>query len=156
MAPMVCRTIPSHVAVRNILILCTGNSARSIIAEVLFNDLGQGRCRAFSAGSNPTGKVNPGALRVLQAHGHSIEQLQSKSWDVFSGTTAPALDTVITVCDNAAGETCPVWNGAPEILHWGMPDPAGIVDESARAAAFEETYAALRERISGFLSEQNE
>lgn len=140
----------------NVLILCTGNSARSIIAEVLFNDLGRNRYRAFSAGSTPTGKVNPGALRVLQAHGHSTEQLQSKSWDEFSGDAAPTLNTVITVCDNAAAEPCPVWHGAPATLHWGMPDPAAVVDDAARDLAFEQTYATLCERISIYLSEQNE
>ena len=140
----------------NVLILCTGNSARSIVAEVLFNELGRGRYRAFSAGSKPAGKVSPGALAVLQAHGHEVEQLQSKSWDVFGGVAAPSLDTVITVCDNAAAESCPIWNGEPEVLHWGMPDPAAVADEAARVVAFEVTYAALRERISTYIGEQSD
>jgi arsenate reductase len=137
--------------VHNVLILCTGNSARSIIAEVLFNELGRNRYRAFSAGSKPVGKVNPGALHVLQAHGHAVESLHSKSWNAFSGDAAPSLHTVITVCDNAAAEPCPIWNGAPETLHWGMPDPAAVENETARVEAFETTYATLKARISHYL-----
>lgn len=134
-----------------VLVLCTGNSARSVIAEVLLNHLGGDDYQAFSAGSKPVGAVNPGAVRVLEAHDHAVDGLRSKSWDEFSGTGAPRIDTVITVCDNAAAESCPVWNGAPETLHWGLPDPAAVVEDTERAAAFESTYAALRERILKFI-----
>ena len=136
-----------------VLFLCTGNSARSVIGEVLLNDLGQGTHQAYSAGSKPVGQVNPGALAVLEAHGHKLDGLSSKSWDAFSGADAPQIDTVVTVCDNAAAETCPVWNGAPESLHWGLPDPAAVEGDAERAAAFESTYADLRARIRHFLDE---
>lgn len=132
---------------RNVLFLCTGNSARSILAEVLLNELGQGAWRAFSAGSHPTGRVNPGALEKLAAEGHRTAELESKSWDVFSEPDAPGFDLVITVCDSAAGETCPIWNGAPVRAHWGIPDPAGIDDDAARRAAFDIAYARLRRRV---------
>lgn len=141
---------------RNILVLCTGNSARSILGEVLFNDLGKGRYRAFSAGSRPVGTVHPGAIEKLVAEGHDISGLRSKSWDEFTGDEAPRLDLVITVCDNAAGETCPIWNGAPTTLHWGLPDPAAVEDESRRRTAFDEVYAELESRIRGFLGIENE
>ncbi|MGI9200332.1 MAG: arsenate reductase ArsC [Woeseiaceae bacterium] len=134
-----------------VLILCTGNSARSVIAEVLLNHFGGGGYQAFSAGSEPAGAINPGAVRVLEAHGHSVEGLRSKSWDEFSGVSAPNIDTVITVCDNAAAESCPVWNGAPETLHWGLPDPAAVANDAERAAAFQSTYAALSERVRMFV-----
>jgi len=127
-----------------ILVLCTGNSARSILAEVLFNELGKGRLTAFSAGSQPVGQVNPGAIDNLTAHGHPIEGLASKSWDQFSGDDAPALDLVVTVCGNAAGEGCPIWSGAPVTVHWGIPDPA--VDRD-----FDSAYARLRTRIEAML-----
>ena len=135
----------------NVLFLCTGNSARSVVGEVLLRDLGAASHQSFSAGSQPVGKVNPGANQVLQAHGHTTDGLRSKSWDEFTGADAPKIDTVITVCDNAAAESCPVWNGAPVTLHWGLPDPAGVADDDERAAAFEATYRALHERISKFL-----
>jgi len=138
--------------VHNVLFLCTGNSARSIVAEVLLNALGEGRFAAFSAGSKPVGSVNPGALEVLQDHGHAVAGLRSKSWDEFAGSDAVRVDTVITVCDNAAAESCPVWNGAPQSLHWGLPDPAGVAGEEARRKAFADTYQALRDRISGFVA----
>ena len=134
-----------------VLILCTGNSARSVIAEVLLNHLGSDDYQAFSAGSKPVGAVNPGAVRVLEAHDHSVAGLRFKSWDEFSGVDAPKIDTVITVCDNAAAESCPVWNGSPQTLHWGLPDPAAVAEDAERAAAFESTYAALRERILKFI-----
>ena len=137
---------------RNVLFLCTGNSARSVLAEVLLNELGQGRYRAFSAGSKPVGSVNPGALRKLTEKGHATEGLSSKSWDVFSGADAPAIDIVITVCDNAAGESCPVWNGSPVTAHWGIPDPAYFDDEEARDAAFDLAYTRLRWRIEKLLA----
>ena len=130
----------------NILILCTGNSCRSILGEVLFNELGDGRVQAYSAGSRPAGAVNPGALRKLAAEGHATAGLASKSWDTFSGPDAPALDIVITVCDSAAGETCPVWPGGPITVHWGIPDPADATPDEAEAA-FELAYRQLRTRI---------
>ncbi len=130
----------------NILVLCTGNSCRSILAEALINDLGGERFQAFSAGSNPTGVVNAGALQKLQAEGHSIDGLSSKSWDRFSGAEAPLIDLVITVCDNAAGESCPLWRGAPLTVHWGIPDPADAPAEEL-AAAFDRAYAQLHTRI---------
>ncbi len=124
----------------NILVLCTGNSARSILGEVLINELGGGDVRAFSAGSHPTGRVNPGAIAKLIGEGHDVDGLESKSWDRFSGSDAPPIDLVITVCDNAAGESCPVWNGAPVTVHWGIPDPAKDGD-------FDGAYDRLRRRI---------
>ena len=135
----------------NVLFLCTGNSARSILAEVLLNELGRGRYNACSAGSRPTGSVNPGALEKLAAEGHGTEGLESKSWDRYSGENAPEFDIVITVCDSAAGESCPVWNGAPITVHWGIPDPAWFDDEEARRAAFDLAYARLRRRIVAML-----
>lgn len=128
----------------NVLVLCTGNSARSILGEVLINELGGGRFRAFSAGSHPVGQVNPGAIQKLQEKGHPTEGLASKSWDQFSGVDAPAIDVVITVCDNAAGESCPVWKGAPVTVHWGIPDPAADGD-------FDSAYERLRVRIAAML-----
>jgi len=133
-----------------ILVLCTGNSCRSILAEVLFNELGQGRVTAYSAGSSPAGAVNPGAIVKLQQEGHSTSGLQSKSWDQFTGPDAPAIDIVITVCDNAAGESCPVWNGVPVTVHWGIPDPADASAEQSDAA-FELAYTQLRGRIEQVL-----
>jgi len=129
----------------NILVLCTGNSARSILGEVLINELGGNRFRAFSAGSHPVGQVNPGALRKLKREGHSTEGLESKSWDRFSGAGAPVIDLVITVCDNAAGESCPIWNGAPITVHWGIPDPAADGD-------FDAAYSRLRSRVEALLA----
>jgi arsenate reductase len=127
-----------------VLVLCTGNSARSILGEVLINELGAGRLRAYSAGSQPVGRVNPGALEKLEREGHAITGLESKSWDRFSGPGAPAIDIVITVCDNAAGEACPLWNGAPVTVHWGIPDPAADGD-------FDAAYSRLRTRIEEML-----
>ena len=137
---------------RNVLFLCTGNSARSVLAEVLLNELGEGRYRAYSAGSQPAGRVNPGAIRKLAEKGHATEGLASKSWDVFSGAAAPPFDIVITVCDNAAGESCPIWNGSPVTAHWGIPDPAYFDDEEARDAAFDLAYTRLRWRIEKLLA----
>ncbi|MEM9403071.1 MAG: arsenate reductase ArsC [Pseudomonadota bacterium] len=133
-----------------ILVLCTGNSARSILGEVLLNALGSGRISAFSAGSQPAGRVNPGALRKLEREGHVTDGLSSKSWDVFTGPTAPGFDLVITVCDNAAGESCPIWNGSPLTVHWGIPDPASASDGELDAA-FDVAYARLRRRIEALV-----
>lgn len=138
-------------AVLNVLFLCTGNSARSILAEVILNELGRGDYKAYSAGSQPVGAINPGALEKLRAAGHSIDGLASKSWDEFSGREAPTFDVVITVCDNAAGESCPVWNGSPVVAHWGIPDPAAFDAVEERRKAFDRAYAQLRTRIEAFL-----
>lgn len=129
----------------NILVLCTGNSARSILGEVLINELSGGELRAFSAGSHPAGLVNPGAIDKLLREGHAVDGLESKSWDRFSADDAPEIDIVITVCDNAAGELCPVWNGAPVTVHWGIPDPAVDGD-------FDRAYDRLRRRIEAMLA----
>ena len=128
----------------NVLVLCTGNSARSILGEVLINSLGADRFTAYSAGSHPAGQVNPGALAKLEREGLPTEGLESKSWDRFSEAGAPAMDIVITVCDSAAGQSCPVWHGSPVRVHWGIPDPAGQPDIDA---AFDKAYAQLRQRI---------
>jgi arsenate reductase len=129
----------------SILVLCTGNSARSILGEVLVNELGGDAFRAFSAGSHPVGQVNPGALEKLRSEGHATDGLASKSWDEFSGPGAPGIDVVITVCDNAAGEACPLWNGAPVTAHWGIPDPAADGD-------FDAAYMRLRRRIEAMIA----
>lgn len=131
---------------KRVLILCTGNSCRSVMAEVLFNDLSSGRVQAYSAGSHPTGSVNPAAIAKLSREGHPTAGLNSKTWNQFTGADAPSVDFVITVCDSAAGETCPVWNGTPVRVHWGIPDPA---DASAADAerAFDRAYCQLRSRI---------
>jgi arsenate reductase (thioredoxin) len=137
----------------NVLFLCTGNSARSILAEALLNRWGQGKFRAFSAGSQPTGKVNPFALELLHESGMPLENPRSKSWAEFAAAGAPNLDFVFTVCDNAAGELCPIWPGQPVTAHWGIPDPAavdGSDDEKKRA--FRNAYIALESRIKLFTS----
>ncbi len=136
----------------NVLVLCTGNSARSILGEVLFNKLGKGKFKAYSAGSKPAGQVNPGALEWLQANDFSIEGLRSKSWDEFAAPGAPEFDFVFTVCDNAAGEVCPVWYGSPMTAHWGIPDPAHIEGDEARRAAFNKAADQLTRRIQLFMS----
>jgi len=136
----------------NILVLCTGNSARSILAEVLINDLSGGDMQAFSAGSHPAGRVNPGALDKLRREGHAVGGLESKSWDRFSGADAPPIDLVITVCDNAAAESCPLWSGSPVTVHWGIPDPAIESDDDDEVReAFDLAYARLRRRTEGML-----
>lgn len=132
----------------NILVLCTGNSARSVLAECLINDLGGGKWKAYSAGSHPTGEVNPLTLEVLMEKGHSTQGLRSKSWDEFAAPGAPDMDLVVTVCDNAAGEMCPIWPGKPSKLHMGFPDPAaaqGCHDE--RMAVFRAVYAMIEEKV---------
>lgn len=136
----------------NVLVLCTGNSARSILGEVLFNALGKGQFRAYSAGSKPAGKVSPGALEWLQKHGYSTEGLRSKSWDEFALPGAPEFDFIFTVCDNAAGEACPLWLGKPATAHWGIPDPAHVEGEEPRRAAFSKAGEQLARRIQLFLS----
>lgn len=138
----------------NLLVLCTGNSARSILGEALFNHLGAGRIRAFSAGSQPAGKVNPVAIETLERHGVPLPEGggRSKSWDEFAGPGAPELDIILTVCASAAGEACPVWPGHPATAHWGIPDPAHVEPLEARRAAFEVAYRQLEGRIRGFLA----
>lgn len=135
----------------NVLFLCTGNSARSILAEALLNHDGVGRFRAYSAGSYPKGEVHPMALAVLQSLGLPHEGLRSKSWDEFAGPDAPQFDFVFTVCDNAAGETCPIWRGHPMTAHWGIEDPAAVEGEGQRAA-FIQALRYLRRRIDLFLA----
>jgi len=137
----------------NVLVLCTGNSARSILGEALFNSLGKGRFRAYSAGSKPAGCVNPLALELLQRQGHDISGLRSKSWDEFAAPGAPQFDFIFTVCDNAAGETCPIWPGKPATAHWGIPDPAHVEGgDEAKRAAFKKAYEQLARRIQLFMS----
>lgn len=136
----------------NVLVLCTGNSARSILGEMLFNHLGAGRVRAWSAGSRPVGKVNPVALETLNGHGVPCEGARSKSWDEFSLPGGPRIDIVFTVCGSAANESCPFWGGAPMTIHWGIPDPAHVEPLEARRQAFEQTYQTLRQRITAFLA----
>jgi arsenate reductase len=137
----------------NILFLCTGNSARSILAEALMNRLGRGRFRAYSAGSMPKGAVNPHAFPVVRALGFEDGDFRSKPWDEFAQAGAPPFDFVITVCDNAAGEVCPVWPGQPITAHWGVPDPAAVAGSEAEiAVAFRETARLLRNRIELLLN----
>jgi arsenate reductase len=137
----------------NVLFVCTGNSARSILAESLMNHLGQGRFQAFSAGSHPTGEVNPLALRTLERLHLPTEGYRSKNWDEFAQPDSPALDFVFTVCDKDAGEVCPVWPGQPMTAHWGLPDPAAATDTDAvKLQAFNDTAVALKRRIELMLS----
>ena len=137
----------------NVLFLCTGNSARSILAEAYLNNAGGGRFRAYSAGSHPAGKVNPYAIELLQKNSIRVEGLRSKSWDEFAAPGAPPLHFVFTVCDNAAGETCPLWPGQPITAHWGVPDPAAVAgsDEEKRRA-FLAAFTQLSARIRLFLN----
>ena len=129
----------------NILILCTGNSARSIIGEALVS--ATDGLNGYSAGSTPKGEPHPMALNVLKARGHDVSGFRSKSWDEFGGADAPKMDVIITVCDNAAGESCPYWPGHPVTVHWGLPDPANVEEMNFQRAAFEDTYASLATRI---------
>jgi arsenate reductase len=142
--------------VYNVLFLCTGNSCRSIMAEAILNRIGGGKFRAFSAGSHPTGAVNPHALALLKRMHHPTEGLRSKPWDEFSrdgNPDAPALDFVFTVCDNAAGEVCPIWPGQPMSAHWGLADPAAFEGgEAETAVVFADTYRMLNNRISLFVN----
>jgi arsenate reductase len=137
--------------VYNVLFICTGNSARSIMAEAILNREGRGRLRAFSAGSRPRGAVNPHALALLQSLGYDTAGLRSKSWDEFAGPAAPVMDFVFTVCDDAAGETCPVWPGHPATAHWGVPDPSRATGTLAEIQlAFDAAYRLLATRIGVF------
>lgn len=137
----------------NVLFLCTGNSARSILAECILNRLGRGRFQAFSAGSHPTGRVNPHAIELLKRLNYPTEALRSKSWDEFATAGAPALDFVFTVCDNAANEVCPIWPGQPMTAHWGVADPAAVTGTPAEiAAAFADTYRMLERRLDIFVN----
>ena len=137
----------------NALVLCTGNSARSILGEAILNKLGEGRVTAYSAGSQPKGEPHPHAVRLLDDLGYDTGFARSKSWDEFSGPDAPAMDLIFTVCDSAAAEACPVWPGHPATVHWGIPDPAAAAgtDEDIRAA-FETAYRQLEERVNAFLN----
>jgi arsenate reductase len=136
-----------------VLFLCTGNSARSILSEALLNRRGGGRFRAYSAGSHPTGRVNPFAIDLLQRSGLPTEGLRSKSWDEFASPGATPLDFVFTVCDNAAGEVCPLWPGQPMTAHWGIPDPAAVEGSDAdKRKAFDDAFRILERRISLFIS----
>jgi arsenate reductase len=136
-----------------VLFLCTGNSARSILSEALLNRRGGGRFRAYSAGSHPTGRVNPFAIDLLQRSGLPTEGLRSKSWDEFASPGATPLDFVFTVCDNAAGEVCPLWPGQPMTAHWGIPDPAAVEGSDAdKRKAFDDAFRVLERRISLFIS----
>jgi arsenate reductase len=138
-------------AIYNVLFLCTGNSARSIIAEAILNKIGQGTFRAYSAGSQPKGEVNPNTITLLRGLGYDTTGFRSKSWSEFAQAGAPALDFVFTVCDNAAGEACPVWPGQPMTAHWGIPDPAEAQGTDAEiAVAFQDAYRMLMRRIELF------
>ena len=139
--------------VYNVLILCTGNTARSILAEGILRKDGAGRFNAHSAGSQPKGAVNPLALATLESFGYPAEGFRSKSWDEFAASGAPAMDFVFTVCDNAAGEACPVWPGRPMTAHWGIEDPAGVEGSSMqKQAAFNAAFKFLRNRIRLFVN----
>src|SRR5215475_7970006 len=137
----------------NVLFLCTGNSARSVLAEAILNRLGTGTFCAFSAGSQPKGRVNPHTLTLLKGLGYDTAGLHSKSWSEFAKPGAPALDFVFTVCDNTAGESCPVWPGQPTTAHWGVPDPAEATGSEAEIAlAFKDAYRMLHQRIAIFMA----
>jgi arsenate reductase (thioredoxin) len=137
----------------NVLFLCTGNSARSVLGEALLNHFGNGRFRAFSAGSTPKGAVHPTTLAILADAGIATDGLRSKSWEEFAGPAAPVMDFVFTVCDNAAGETCPVWPGQPMTAHWGIEDPAAAEGpEFKQRQAFEDALRFMRNRITTFIN----
>lgn len=137
----------------NVLFLCTGNTARSVLAEGILRHEGEGRFRAFSAGSQPKGVVNPFALKVLAAHGYPSDGYRSKSWDEFAGPNAPSMDFIFTVCDSAAGETCPYWPGNPATAHWGIEDPAAVEGPDwVKEAAFEKAFSYMRNRIRAFIA----
>jgi protein-tyrosine-phosphatase len=135
----------------NVLFLCTGNSARSIMAEAILNKMSAGKFRGYSAGSHPKGRVHPEAIRLLGDLGHDTSTLRSKSWIEFANPGAPSVDFVFTVCDNAAGEACPIWPGHPMTAHWGIPDPAEATGSPARVAiAFRDAYRMLHRQIGAF------
>lgn len=137
----------------NVLFLCTHNSARSVIAECVMNELGEDRVKAYSAGSQPSGRVNPNAIEMLEQLNYDVSGLRSKSWDEFAGPDAPKMDFVFTVCDDAASETCPYWPGQPMTAHWGLPDPSRTRGSEAEVrAAFADTHRMLYQRISIFLN----
>lgn len=137
----------------NVLFLCTGNSARSIMAEALVTAMVKGRFRGFSAGSKPTGKVNPFAIEQVKAIGYQLDNLRSKSWDEFAAPGAPQMDFIITVCDNAAGETCPYWPGHPLTAHWGFEDPAAVEgSDDEKRAAFSKVCRQIESRINRFVN----
>lgn len=137
----------------NVLFLCTGNTARSVLAESILQKDGQGRFRAFSAGSQPKGVINPFALKTLAAQGYPVEGFRSKSWDEFAVAGAPQMDFVFTVCDSAAGEMCPVWPGQPVTAHWGIDDPAAVEGTDIdKERAFAAAFKAMRNRISAFIA----
>ncbi len=140
-------------SIYNVLFLCTGNSARSILAEAILNEIGAPHFRAWSAGSQPKGEVHPYSLDLLRHLGHPVDQLRSKSWDEFAAPGAPEFDFIFTVCDNAAGEACPVWLGHPASAHWGIPDPAGVEGtEAEKRLAFDEAYRQMKNRIAAFIA----
>ncbi len=137
----------------NILILCTGNSARSIMAEAIFDRLGGGKIKPYSAGSTPKGRVHPMAIDLLQTKGYNTSSVRSKSWDEFADDNAPNMDIVITVCDNAANETCPLWPGQPMQVHWGIPDPdQPDLSEEEQQKRFQAAYDQLESRIRQFMA----
>ena len=137
----------------NVLVLCTGNSARSILGEAIFNKRGEGRIAAYSAGSQPKNEPNLFAIKLLENRGYDTGFARSKSWDEFSGSDAPAMDLIFTVCDSAAAEACPVWPGHPATVHWGIPDPAAATgSDDEIMAAFETAHRQLEERVNAFLN----
>ena len=137
----------------NVLFLCTHNSARSVMAEVLLNTIGRARFQAFSAGSMPSGRVNPFAIEIAKTLGYLTESIRSKSWDEFAKPGAPHMDIIITVCDNAAGEACPFWPGHPATAHWGFPDPASVEgSDDEKRGAFNQVFQAIRRRIDLLVS----
>lgn len=137
----------------NVIFLCTGNSARSILAEAILDKVGKGRFNAYSAGSMPKGEPHPQAIKLLNSLGYETSRFRSKNWDEFAKPDAPELDFVFTVCDNAAGEVCPVWPGQPMTAHWGVPDPAAVTGSDAViAAAFADTYRQMNNRITAFVN----
>lgn len=136
----------------NVLILCTGNSARTIMAEALMRRLAYSRFSAYSAGSHATGSVHPDTIELLKSERYDVSSFCSKSWDEFAHPGAPKMDVVITVCDAVAGESCPIWPGSPVRVHWGLPDPAKVEHREARRTAFRETYAALERRVRALMA----
>jgi protein-tyrosine-phosphatase len=145
--------MPDSNRIYNVLFLCTGNSARSVIAEAILNKAGAGRFHAYSAGSQPKGQINPGTIKLLNGLGYDTSGFRSKSWTEFAQSGAPELDFVFTVCDDAAGESCPVWPGKPMTAHWGIPDPAAATGTDAEVAqAFADAYRMLNQRIGIFVA----